>query len=150
MFNRNEIGDSTVSPLAQRHAWWELEEFRPDGGMWSIPANTMRKFYADRAAELMADPDRFAAAMRAALREWPRSAETAFATTGLNLRAWVGHAGCFTATRSPEETTRIGWHQLDSGEQYAANGAADTVISEWRKTHLRDTGQEMLWDSDYA
>jgi len=49
----------------------------------------------------------------------------------LNQRAWIGHAGCFLATGSPEETTRLGWHELDDGEQYGANAAADAVIAEW-------------------
>ena len=149
MFSRNEIGSPTAKPTGQRHPWWKLEEFKPDGGMWSIPPNTMSRFYAERAAELMARPDLFVAAMRRVIKEWPNSCDNALATPGLNLRAWFGHAGCYLATNSPEETTRLGWHQLDSGEQFAANAAADLVIAEYRTAHL-DWGQAMLWEGDYA
>lgn len=150
MFTRNEIGDALSHPSGSRLPWWQLEEFRPAGGMWSIPAALMRVEFIQRAADLMAHPPNFTAAMRQASEQWPRSFQNAFGTPGLNLRAWIGHAGCFVATGSPEETTRLGWHQLDHGEQYAANAAADTVAAEWRRTHRRDSGQEMLWDTDYA
>ena len=89
----------------------------------------------DAAAVLMANPDAFCAAMRRALSEWPRSVSVALTTPGLNKRAWLGHAGCYLATGSPEETTRLGWHQLDDPEQYVANAAADRVISEWRQAN---------------
>lgn len=150
MFSRNEIGDSTAQPTTRRHPWWQLEEFKPDGGMWSIPGTLMRDQHAREAADLMANPTKFADAMRRALKEWPNSVESAFATPGLNLRAWLGHAGCWLGVGSPEETTRIGWHQLDDGEQYAANAAADTVIAEHRKAQHVDSGQESLWEGDYA
>lgn len=150
MFTRNEIGAKLSRPSSVRHPWWELEEFKPDGGMWAIPKNTMRQFYADRAAELMADPQMFHEAMLRAVKLWPNSCDTAFATPGLNLRAWLGHAGCFIATHSPEEATRIGWHQLDPGEQWAANAAADQAIAVWRELNKPDAAQDMLWGDDYA
>jgi hypothetical protein len=150
MFTRNEIGDVVAKPSGSRLPWWQLEEFKPDGGMWSIPATLMRDEHARQAADLMADPGRFVDAMRRAVKEWPKSCESAFATPGLNLRAWLGHAGCYIATGSPEETTRAGWHQLDDGEQYAANAAADQVINEYRREHKPNSGQDLLWETDYA
>lgn len=149
MFSRNEIGAQVSRPNSARHPWWKLEEFNPHGGMWKIPPTLMRDEFARRAAELMCDTDRFLAAMRSAIRQWPTSCEAAFATPGLNLRAWLGHAGCYLATGSPEETTRLGWHQLDDAEQYGANAAADQAITEYRRAH-EDQGQDLLWDTDYA
>lgn len=151
MFNRNEIGESAAPPPGpKRHPWWALEEFKPDGGMWSIPGTLMRQQHAREASDLMANPDAFRKAMRRALREWPNSVEAAFATPGLNLRAWIGHAGCWLGVGSPEETTRQGWHLLDDGEQYAANAAADAVIAEYRASVKKADAQADLWESDYA
>lgn len=148
MFSRNEIGNPTALPSRRFYPWHELEEYRPDGGMWRVPSPEERSQFIDSTADLMADPEAFADAMRRAVREWPRSVEVALTTPGLNHRAWIGHAGCFLATGSPEETTRLGWHCLDDGEQWAANAAADRVIREWRDA--RDPRCEQLplgeWD----
>lgn len=132
MFYRNEIHDGDAVPARIAHPWHELEEYQPDGGMWSIPAAHRREEFIGAAERLMFDAAAFREAMRAVLIEWPRSIGVALTTPSLNRRAWLGHAGCYLATGSPEETTRLGWHRLDWPEQYAANCAADEVISEWR------------------
>lgn len=131
MFSRNEFNELSAPPKRIHYGWTQLEEFLPNGGMWSIPAASERVRLIDASQTLMADPDGFTDGMRRALTEWPRSVAVAMTTPGLNLRAWLGHAGCYLATGSPEETTRLGWHGLDDGEQYGANAAADRVISEW-------------------
>lgn len=138
MFYRNEITDTNVRSNRVHYPWHELEEYTPDGGMWSIPAVGDRERFVEATANLMADPfGGFLAAMRRAVAEWPRSVAQALTTPGLNQRAWLGHAGCYLATGSPEETTRLGWHDLDEYEQRAANAAADQVIAEWNRDNLK-------------
>lgn len=144
MFNRNEISDPHALPARKQYPWHELEENHPHGGMWQIPKASRRQAYIYKSAELMVDTDAFIKAMRRALKEWPKSVEQALTTPGLNHRAWLGHAGCFLGTGSPEETTRLGWHELDEPEQYAANAAADQVISEWRQAQPRGDFQMTL------
>ncbi len=133
MFYRNEIRPNNVTPIRYHHPWYELEEHLPDGGMWRIPFPADRDRHVNRSAALMSNPGRFRDAMLRALTDWPKSCEVAMITPGLNRRAWIGHAGCYLATGSPEETTRLGWHQLDEGEQWAANDAADQAIAEWHR-----------------
>lgn len=133
MFNRNEIVNPAGVPSRTHYPWHQLEEYRPKGGMWATPPTLSRGYHAEAAGKLMADPPAFRAAMLRVLDEWPKSTDNAMSTPGLNRRAWIGHAGCFLATGSPEETTRIGWHQLDDAEQAAANEAADQAIFEWRR-----------------
>jgi hypothetical protein len=142
MFSRNEITTS-APPTRVHYAWHELEEYRPDGGMWSIPSPLMRPRYIEDSAALMANPAAFADAMRRALKEWPKSVAVALTTPGMNHRAWLGHAGCYLATGSPEEATRLGWHELDDAEQWAANDAADCVIAEWRRANQPPVGEQM-------
>lgn len=138
MFRPNEIRDPHSAPTRVHHPYTALEEYHPDGGMWAIPPAPMRGRYIAATSALMSDPAAFMRAMRRALVEWPRSTENALSNPSLNHRAWIGHAGCYLATGSPEETTRLGWHELDDAEQYAANAAADTVIAEWRRAHAGD------------
>lgn len=135
MFRPNEIRDPHSTPTRVHHPYTALEEYHPNGGMWSIPAAVDRAQHVANTSALMANPQAFIDAMRQALTDWPNSVENALTNPALNHRAWMGHAGCYLATGSPEETTRLGWHELDDAEQYAANAAADSVIAEWRKAH---------------
>lgn len=118
-----------------RH-YLEREECQK-AGMWRNVSQRERDAYALVTADLMAIPTAFEAAMLRALEEWPNSCETNLTATSMNQRAWLGHAGCFLATGSPEDATRLGWHRLDAGQQWHANNAADLVIREWhRRQHL--------------
>lgn len=134
MFYRNEITETSVKSSRIHYPWHMLEEYQPDGGMWSIPSGLDRPRFIAATSDLMANRPAFTDAMRRALVEWPASVAQALTTPGMNQRAWLGHAGCYLATGSPEETTRLGWHDLDPDEQREANAAADQVIAEWRAT----------------
>jgi hypothetical protein len=94
----------------------------------------------------MRDIPEFKRAMRRALNEWPKSCAVAMTTPGLNKRAWIGHAGCYLATGSPEETTRLGWHDLDDDQQRKANAAADAVIAEWHRlnAHAQQAADDQI------
>lgn len=143
MFNRNEIPcdpalvhQPILGAARERFPWHMLEEYQPDGGMWVTPSLREAPAFIAAAAELMRDSGEFRRAMRRALSDWPKSVAVAMTTPGLNRRAWLGHAGCFLATGSPEETTRLGWHDLNDEEQRRANADADAVIAEWRRSYV--------------
>jgi glutaminase len=114
--------------------------------MWSIPSTREVAAHIAATAELMRDVSEFKRAMRRALNEWPKSCAVAMTTPGLNKRAWLGHAGCYLATGSPEETTRLGWHDLDDDQQRAANAAADSVASEWHRlnAHAQQAADDQM------
>lgn len=101
--------------------------------MWRNVSTKERDSFAAVTADLMAFPTNFEKAMRRALDEWPNSTEAALTSPSMNHQAWLGHAGCFLATGSPEDATRLGWHQLDGLQQHEANAAADRVIVEWKR-----------------
>lgn len=121
------------SMMRRYYPYHQQEEFQGDGGMWKMVSGPMRQIYIEASAGLMRDPINFERAMLGALREWPVSCAVNLATPGKNRRAWIGHAGCFLATGSPEECTRMGWHTLAPMEQRKANLAADNVIKLWRR-----------------
>jgi hypothetical protein len=109
-----------------------------DTPMWRPVIGSDADLYADRAADLMRESDAFKIAMQQALKEWPLSCEHNLSAKSINRKAWLGHAGCFLATESPESCTRIGWHQLDADQQDLANQAADEVIKEWEQCQRSD------------
>lgn len=150
MFYRNEIRQGAAAPAKQRYSWKELEEYHPAGGMWSTAPLHSRADFIAASANLMRDPEAFFASMTRATAEWPKSAEQALTTPSLNQRAWLGYAGCYLATGSPEETTRLGWHELNDDEQRAANQAADDAIAAWHAHRYANSGQPPLFGAEHA
>jgi hypothetical protein len=126
------------------HHYQELEETA--AGLWRRLTGDDRKRFVEAAADLMKCPEEFAAAMRQAVRDWPKSCEAAFTAEGVNQVAFLGHAGCCVATSSPEECTRVGWHTLNQQEQDEANRVAGEVLAEWHAEHSRDA-QRSLFDA---
>ena len=107
----------------------ELEECRD--GMWRIVGGKAEQAFSAAAAELMRDDVAFEAAMMRAFEEWPNSCRHNLTAEDTNRLAWLGHAGCFLATGSPEENTRCGWHTLTPKEQDAANATAQRALDAW-------------------
>lgn len=120
------------------HPYTACEEFANGGGMWKpLNGTAIREKMTEAAARLMRDSGRFRTAMLRATTEWPNSCEMALTAEGTNRRAWLGHAGCFLATGSPEECTRLGWHRLSLPQQQQANLMADDVITDWTRKAAR-------------
>lgn len=93
----------------------------------------------------MSTPFEFKVAMARAVQAWPTSAEHNLTAVECNRRAWLGHAGCFVGVGSPEEPTRIGWHQLSGAEQFEADKVAQEVIDEWELSYLARKNQGELF-----
>jgi hypothetical protein len=127
----------------------QREECAPDA-MWRNVSQRERDSYVMVTADLMRNPALFTVAMIRAVDEWPNSCETVLTAPSMNHRAWMGHAGCFLHCGSPEDATRLGWHQLDEAEQHRANAAADDAIAEWKRRRRRRLtfGQLPLFDED--
>lgn len=117
------------------HPYTKMEECANGGGMWRNITGRSRDEYIRAAAAIMASPERFKEAMTEALSKWPNSCETNLTAEANNQRAWLGHAGCYLASGSPEECTRLGWHSLNDDQQRAANTAADEIIALWRRRY---------------
>lgn len=113
--------------------------------MWVKISGEPYHSYATKAANLMRDPEAFKAAMGTAVKQWPVSAEHNLTAIECNRRAWLGHAGCFFGVGSPEEPTRIGWHQLSSVEQFEADRVAQEVIEAWEEEYCSLNGQGELF-----
>lgn len=101
-------------------------------GMWRTVPGCERERYRQLAAGLMRDPETFLRVSRMVLREWPVSAAVNLSAGNINQKAWLGHAACCMATRSPEDVTREAWHTLTEREQAKANEIVDVAIGEYR------------------
>jgi hypothetical protein len=124
------------------HPWNKCEEF--GAGMWRKVSGEEYQDFAMKAADLMRNPEKFKKAMAEVVANWPMSAEHNLTAIECNRRAWLGHAGCLTGVGSPEEPTRIGWHQLTKAEQFEADRVAQEVIDAWEKEYI-GKGQMFLF-----
>jgi AcrR family transcriptional regulator len=124
------------------HHYENLEEFH--AGMWRIVSGSKRKEFADAAADLMRTPDEFKEAMLSAIEQWPKSCEMNLTAEAVNKLAWLGHSGCCISVQSPEDCTRLGWHQLNQDEQNEANRVAQEVLDTWLAKHKQATRPDLF------
>jgi hypothetical protein len=127
-------GDPVAGKRVFAH-YSEWEDARE--GMWRSVPGVERARYRMLAARLMIDVEAFTRVSRLVLRDWPKASAVNLSTHSINQQAWLGHAACCMATRSPEDVTREAWRTLTSGQQAAANAAVDVVIDEWERANGR-------------
>lgn len=108
--------------------------------MWRNEAGQEKLYFVQAASKLMQSTPDFKAAMHKATVAWPFSCEHNLTARSMNRLAWLGHAGCYLETGSPELCTRTGWHTLTQAQQDAANAAAQEVLDDWERRHLARDG----------
>lgn len=125
--------------MAERifHHYENLEEYH--AGMWRIVRGSARKNFIASSADLMKDPSAFKDAMVSVLALWPKLCEANLTADCINRIAWLGHAGCCVACKSPEEATRVAWHTLALDEQREANRVADEVLQIYLRRQRANT-----------
>ena len=70
--------------------------------MWANITGSESVLFSERAADLMREPDAFKQAMQVVMETWPLSCEHNLSARSINRKAWLGHAGCYLSTGSPE------------------------------------------------
>lgn len=118
------------------HHFSDWEEV--DANMWGTVEN--RKKYLNRAVEFTGDHRLYGRLMMRVVNEWPISCENALTDSGLNQRAWVGHAACALALGCPEDITREAWGKLTDEQRVLANQKADEAIAAWQDAYVKDKG----------
>lgn len=108
--------------------------------MWQTVAGYEKVDFIRAAARLMRAPGEFRVAMQKATINWPFSCEHNLTATSVNRLAWLGHAGCYVQTGSPEMCTRAGWHRLTQSQQDEANRVAGEVLHDWEIQHHSRNG----------
>lgn len=81
-------------------------------------------------ADFLRDSERFRAAARRVLKEWPNSTEHYLTNENMNRLAWIGQAAMCIETGVPAGF-RTGFHRLSEAEQEKADAVALDVLNEW-------------------
>jgi hypothetical protein len=115
------------------HHYLQWEEFH--AGMWRKESKQLEEILFNRAVEFTGDAKLYGSFMLKVLDAWPISCEHNLTDTGMNRKAWIGHAACCLAIKCPEHVTRRAWGYLSQEQQDDANEMARLAIKEWEKRH---------------
>ena len=115
------------------HPYTSWEEF--PAGMWSRIHGEERAELLRQAIEFTGDHILYGSWMLKVAEQWPISCEHNLTGTGINRRAWTGHAACCLAIGCPEDITREAWGHLTQQQQDDANRAADRAIHAWEQAY---------------
>lgn len=106
--------------------------------MWLDVEDREKRLQA--AIEFTGNHKLYGQAMARVVMEWPISAENALTDSGLNRKAWVGHAACALAIGCPEDIVRQAWGFLTDEQRLLANKAADRAIALWEEHYAKSRG----------
>lgn len=114
------------------HKYELWEDWR--SGMWrqSLPQDEAARLLA-RAVEFTGNAKLYGSYMKRVVDTWLFSVEHNLTNTGMNRRAWVGHAAASLAIGAPEYITRQAWWMLTQDQRRKANRRADTAIRKFER-----------------
>ncbi len=114
-------------------------------GMWRTVSGAEREEMLQDAIEFTGDAELYGSWMLKVIEQWPIACEQNLTDTGMNRKAWIGHAACCLATGIPEDITRSAWRELTELQQDTANAKAQEAIDLWEKRH---EGKDSSLDSE--
>lgn len=115
------------------HPYTTWEEVK--SGMWDKVSKEKEDQFLPIAIEFTGDHLRYGMAMNRVINEWPISCENSLTDTGINRKAWLGHAACSLQLGIPEYIVRTAWNQLTEMQRELANSQADHYINQWIQKH---------------
>lgn len=117
------------------HRYEKWEEFH--AGMWRTLPKEDEETFLNKAIDFTGDAELYGQFMVEVVLNWPFSCEHNLTCRGMNRQAWIGHAACCLATKSPEYITRQAWHTLSEKQQNHANLNASIAIELWEEEYLK-------------
>ncbi len=100
-------------------------------GMYKTVSGDERKQLLNTAINFTGNANLYGMYMLKVVDSWPISCEHNLSDTGMNRKAWIGHAAACLANGLPEDITREAWASLTKEQQDEANDQADFAIQYW-------------------
>lgn len=124
------------------HDYRKWEDYK--NGMWRKVSSEEIKNILPLSIEFTGDHLRYGKAMMKVIKIWKYSCEHNLTDSGMNKRAWIGHAACSLELGLPEIVVRMAWKQLTDEQRYLANKQADIAIAQW-EFNYKNSFQLSLW-----
>jgi hypothetical protein len=118
------------------HHYEKWEDWR--NGMYSVSPTSMVNQLVDSAKNLLNTTSEFYYIASKVISDWTNSCEQNLTNRNRNRQAYIGQASCCFNSGTPENLTKLAWHQLSSTQQNEANAIADKIILKWEKTHAQN------------
>lgn len=127
-----------MSPLKRIYHTWDKWECYPAGFYEGHSEGMGDEQAKESYRAFLADLDRFGAAMKRVLSEWPNSCEHYLTNESMNRVAWMGQASACIAMGLPSKY-RSGYFLLTDDQQNAADALALKYINEWLNARGHDS-----------
>lgn len=114
---------------------WHNYKKWEDIEMWRKVSQKEETTYLQQAIEFTGNAVLYGSWMRKVIDQWPVSCEHNLTNSGMNKRAWLGHAAVQMAIGCPEYITRMAWGHLTDQQRDEANQQATDNINLWIGTH---------------
>lgn len=114
--------------------YWEWEDWL--NGMWGTSEDEPKDL--KRAIEFTGDHQRYGAAMRRVITQWPRTVLNALTNPSINKRAFLGHCAVSMELMIPEYVTRMAWKELTDPQRQEADREAQETIDAWKINYQYD------------
>lgn len=123
------------------HPWhlWEDYHYNFYGGSSGLKKEDTITLYRD----FLADLDKFEAALKRIIEEWPHSCEHNLTNDSLNKIAYMGQAACALTFKVPSHMSSSGYNLLTQEQQQAADAMAQKYIDIWTERHLKKLEQKV-------
>lgn len=104
--------------------WEDLE-------MWRKVSQQEEQELLQKAIEFTGNAELYGSYMKMVTEQWPISCEHNLTNSGMNQKAWLGHAATQMAINCPEYITRMAWKHLSQQQRDEANQQAEINIRLW-------------------
>lgn len=118
------------------HPYLKWEDFK--AGMWSKCDPEKQESLLQQAIDFTGNADLYGKAMLRVIVEWPITCEHNLTDTGMNRKAFIGHAAVCLELGIPEYITRMAWNKLTDLQRVQANDKAKEAIAIWETKHLQN------------
>lgn len=114
---------------------WHNYKKWEDIEMWRKVSQQEETMYLQQAIEFTGNAVLYGSWMRKVIDTWPIACEHNLTNSGMNKRAWLGHAAVHMAIGCPEYITRMAWGRLTDQQRDEANQQATDNINLWIGIH---------------
>jgi hypothetical protein len=115
------------------YPYWEWEDYH--SGMWRKVSNDEHDSFLQKAIELTSKSELYGSFMLQVLDLYPKACEHNLTDTGMNRRAWIGHAACSIAINCPEYIVREAWWLLTQEQRDKADEKAEQAIRKFETAY---------------
>ena len=122
---------------------WHRYEKWEDLGMWINKPKELEDELFVKAVEFTGNAELYGSYMMRVVQEYPIACEHNLTASGINKKAWVGHAAAWMAIGCPEHITRKAWRELTEEQQDEANDKAQQAIEWWNEAKNKSLHKNM-------